>query len=106
MTLLVLELKVPELPRHASTAELWAELRHLGPTFFAFWITFLLSGSYWFLHNLSMEFVKHADQKLSFINLGFLFFVALFPFSAALLGHFLGNPLGQAIYFLNQFGAA
>ena len=106
MTLLVLELKVPELPRHVNASGLLHELLQLGPVFFAFFITFLLSGSYWFLHNLSMEFVKHADQKLSFINLGFLFFVALFPFSTALLGHFLGNPAAQATYFLNQFGAA
>lgn len=106
MTLLVLELKVPELPRHASASELLRELAHLGPVFFAYFVTFLLSGSYWFLHNISMEHVKRADHKLYLIGLGFLFFVALFPFSAALLGHYLMNPAAQAIYFGNQCGVA
>lgn len=106
MTLLVLELKVPELPRHASASELLHELASLGPAFFSYFLTFVLSGSYWFLHNISMEFVRRADHKLYLVGLGFLFFVALFPFSAALLGHYLSNPAAQSIYFANQCGAA
>src|SRR5947209_17005277 len=106
MTLLVLELKIPELPRTASAAELLHEVAHLGPVFFAFFITFMLAGSYWFLHNLTMEHVMHADQKVAFINVGFMLAVSLFPFSAGLLGHFLMNQVAQCIYFANQCLAA
>jgi len=106
MTLLVLELKVPELPRHAPAIDLLRELAHLGPVFFSYLVTFLLSGSYWLLHTLCMEHVRRADHKLYLIGLGFLFFVALFPFSAALLGHYLMNSAAQTVYFLNQCGAA
>ncbi|HZQ91020.1 MAG TPA: TMEM175 family protein [Terriglobales bacterium] len=106
MTLLVLELKVPELSRSVTASELLHELKHLGPVFLAFCITFILAGTYWFFHNLSMEFVTHANQKLAFINVGFLFFISLFPFSAALLGHFIRNPVAQVAYFGNQAGAA
>ncbi len=105
VTLLVLEFKIPEIPHHPSSAELLGELRHLGPTVFAYFVTFALAGSYWFLHHLSMHFIKQANQKMAFLNLGFLCFVSLFPFSAALLGHYVSSPVAQAIYFLNQFCA-
>lgn len=106
MTLLVLDLKVPDLPRHASSSELLHALAPVVPTFFALFLTFMLAGSYWFLHHMSMEYIGHANQRLVFINLGFMLSVSLFPFSAAMLGHFLVNPVAQCIYYGNQCMAA
>jgi hypothetical protein len=37
MTLLVLELKAPDLPRHAPSAEIWHALREHGLSFVGFW---------------------------------------------------------------------
>src|SRR6266478_7181135 len=53
MTLLVLQLKVPDLPRHASSRELLAALRQEAPLFLTFLITFVISGVFWFTHQLS-----------------------------------------------------
>jgi uncharacterized membrane protein len=101
MTLLVLELKVPDLPRHASSGELGQALRHLLPLFFSFVVTFLISGVFWFLHQVSFHWIHRINRPLMFINLGFLMFVSLLPFSTGMLGHFIGSPVGQLFYFGN-----
>ncbi len=102
MTLLVLELKVPELSHHATNDELLAALAKLRPSFLTFFVTFMISGSFWFLHHLTFHFVKHMNQVLCWINLLFLMFVSLLPFSAGLLGHFAGQQVSQLFYFGNQ----
>jgi uncharacterized membrane protein len=101
MTLLVLELKVPDLPRQASAAELSRALKPLVPHFFSFLVTFLISGVFWFLHQVSFHWIHKINRPLMFINLVFLMFVSLLPFSTGMLGHFLGNPVGQMFYFGN-----
>lgn len=102
MTLLVLELKIPELPKGVSDAELIHKLRELGPALFSFFITFILSSSFWLLHHLSFHFIRHTTRALCWINLIFLMFVSLLPFSTALLGHHLGRQVVLFIYFGNE----
>src|SRR5438445_7772295 len=70
MTLLVLDLKVPDLPRHVATAELAQALKHESPLFLTFFITFLISGVFWYLHQLSFHWIHRLDRKLIVINLG------------------------------------
>ena len=102
MTLLVLDLKVPDLPRHAPTSDLLRALAALGPVWIAFFFTFVLAAAYWFLHHVSMHFVHHVNRALCFLNLGFLCFVSLLPFSTGMLGHFLTTSVGAGAYMLNQ----
>src|SRR4051812_19059430 len=99
MTLIVLELKVPELERHATEAEILEKLRALGQPLAGFVITFLLSGVFWYMHHHSMQFIRHMTRPLILINLAFLMFVSLLPFSAAMLGRFLTSPIALRIYY-------
>jgi len=46
MTLLVLELKVPDLSHHQTNDEMLAMLFKLRPAFIAFFITFMISGTF------------------------------------------------------------
>lgn len=103
MTLLVLELKVPDLPRKVPTAELWHAVREHGPTFFSFFLTFLLASQYWFWHHLTYARIHRVDKPLLWINLLFLMFVSVLPFSTAMLGRFtLHQPVSLGFYFGNQ----
>jgi len=103
MTLLVLELKVPDLPRTVATAELWQAVREHGPTFFSFFLTFLLASQYWFFHHLTYARIQRVDRPLLWINLVFLMFVSVLPFSTAMLGRFtLRQPVSLGFYFGNQ----
>lgn len=106
MTLLVLELKVPELARNIGVGEVAYALRHELPGFFSFVITFILAALFWYLHHLLLNFVTELRPQLVVLNLAFLMFVSLLPFSTGMLGHFLRNPVAQTIYFGNQFAIA
>jgi uncharacterized membrane protein len=106
MTLLVLELKVPDLPKSASTSELLHKIGEEAPAFFSFLISFLYCGLLWVMHHLAMHFVRHLQAALVWLNLIFLMSIATMPFSCGLLGHFLRNRAAQEIYFANMFVAA
>jgi uncharacterized membrane protein len=105
MTLLVLELKVPEGIAHD---QLWAALRSQGESWLAFLITFFIAARYWMLqHNviaLTGKFPRQA-MVLTFLFLGL---VTILPFSSSLVGHYGSNPLAFFLYCLNQtaIGAA
>lgn len=102
MTLIVLELKVPELERHASNQEILDKLGAIGPALLSFFLTFVLAGLFWFLHHMLTQFVRHMTRALILLNLLFLLFVSLLPFSAAMLGRFLHAPIALQIYYGHQ----
>jgi uncharacterized membrane protein len=106
MTLLVLELKIPELARNVSVGDLGRALAHEAPVFFSFAITFMFASLFWYLHHVLLNFLTEFPRKLIVLNLAFLMFVSLLPFSVGVQGHFLRNPLAQTIYFSNQFAIA
>jgi uncharacterized membrane protein len=106
MTLLVLELKVPDLPKSVNATELLHRIGEEGPSFFSFLISFLYCGLLWVMHHLAMHFVRHLQIALVWLNLLFLMSISVMPFSCGLLGHFLRNPVAQEIYFGNMFVAA
>jgi len=106
MTLLVLELKVPDLPRSVNSTELLHKIGEEAPAFFSFMVSFLYCGLLWVLHHLAMHFVRHLQIVLVWMNLLFLMSVAVMPFSCGLLGHFLHTRAAQEIYFGNLFVAA
>jgi uncharacterized membrane protein len=99
MTLLVLELKVPNDVVHG---QLWPALRLDGEDWVAFVITFFISARYWMLqHNvfkLTEGFTHHA-AILTFLFLGF---VTILPFSSTLLGRHISEPLAIILYLSNQ----
>jgi uncharacterized membrane protein len=103
MTLLVLEIKVPDLPRSAAPSEIWHAVAHEGPVFFSFFITFLLSGVFWYKHQSLLQHLKVVRGVLLPLNIAFLMFVSVLPFSTAMLGRYLNSVFAQEIYFGNQF---
>ena len=104
MTLLVLDLHVPELARHASDAEILDGLRSVLPPLGSFVISFALAAAFWFCHHLSHHFIATINGKLLGINLLFLFFVCLLPFTTSMLGSFsLDATTPIVLYFANIF---
>jgi len=106
MTLLVLELKVPDMPKSISSHELLHKLGQEIPAFFSFFVSFIYCGLLWTLHHLAVHFFRHIQLALAWLNLLFLMSIALLPFSCALLGHFLRNVAAEEIYFGNMLAAA
>ncbi len=98
MTLLVLELRVP-------AAEVSTDLAHslalLWPKFISFIISFLILGIYWGGHHIQFGFVKRANFNFMWINIIFLLFVSLIPFSTALIGEHPYEQIALVIYGIN-----
>lgn len=106
MTLLVLDLKVPDLPKSVPAHELFRHIGQEAPVFLGFFFSFLYCGLLWFFHHLAMHFFRHMQAALVWLNLLFLMSVSVLPFSCALLGHFGFNRAVLEIYFANLLLAA
>jgi len=103
MTLLVLDIRIPEIDRHSSTREVMRALIPLAPALMSFAITFVLAGAFWYMHHVTLHSTKHVTRPIASINFFFLMFVSLLPFSTGLLGHLGPNhPAALAVYFVNQ----
>jgi uncharacterized membrane protein len=106
ITLLVIEIKVPEINDPTDRA-LLNSLAHLIPKFIGFIFSFIFIGLYWTIHHRMFGFVTSYDKKLLILNLFFLFFIALLPFSTGFYSEYavdivrknLKTPL--AFYALN-----
>ena len=112
ITLLVIEIKVPEVHGEVSNKVLLHELKHLIPKFFGFLISFMLIGLYWTIHHRMFGFVTNFTKKLIVLNLIFLFFIALMPFSTGFYSEYAGPELFRkqltvplTFYVLNFFAA-
>jgi uncharacterized membrane protein len=112
ITLLVIEIKIPELPEgtHITDAALLKSLGHLIPKFIGFLVSFLLIGLYWTIHHRMFGFVTSYDKKLLVLNLAFLFFIALMPFSNGFYSEYAGGMVRNELlvplsfYVLNFCG--
>lgn len=90
ITLLVLEIKVPNINRHIATdAMLSQSLDELMPKLVGFLLSFFFIGLYWTIHHRMFGFVVNYTRKLLWLNLYFLFAVVLMPFSTAFFSEYL-----------------
>lgn len=97
VTLLVLELKAPDLPRGAASAEIWHALREHGPSFLGFALTFILAGQFWVVHHVVFHYLTHAARATALLSVVMLMFVSLLPFSASMFVAFgPRQPVGMA----------
>ena len=93
ITLLVIEIKIPEIHENVSDPVLLRSLGHLVPKFVGFLISFMLIGIYWSAHHRLFGFVTSYNRRLIFLNLLFLFFIALMPFSTGFYSEYAGSEL-------------
>jgi uncharacterized membrane protein len=100
ITLLVIEIKIPgkeELGGTVSDQSILKALGKLIPKFGGFLVSFFLIGLYWTVHHRMFGFVTSFTRKLLVLNLVFLFFVALMPFSTGFYSEYTG-----ADFYLQQ----
>jgi uncharacterized membrane protein len=96
MTLLVLDLPVPQIAR-ATDADLLRALADLRPNFASFVLSFILVGLNWMNHHRMFRNVVRADQRLMSLNVLLLLLVCLVPFAAAMLSRY--GDLATAVIF-------
>lgn len=84
MTLLVLNLEIPAIPEGAAAQVLPKLVLGLWPKFFNYALSFILLAIFWIVHHRQFHFIKAIDQRLLWINILGLMFIALIPFSTSL----------------------
>jgi uncharacterized membrane protein len=98
MTILVLELKVPDLVSHNSASELLHKLASYGPTFVSYALSFLMLGMFWYRHNEQHHHCHIVTKGMLGFQLIQLALAAFFPFCAALLGRYPTNQFSGVLY--------
>ena len=97
-TLLVLELKVPQV----EPGGLADALLESWPSYATYVVSFLTIGIIWVNHHAVLDRIREVNRPLLFMNLMFLVAVAAIPFPTALLGDYLqaghDERLAAAVY--------
>jgi uncharacterized membrane protein len=101
MTLLVLELSVPVITGGSVNSELISKLIELWPKILIYILSFVLLGTVWENHHVMFHYVTRSDGKLAWMNIILLMFVALVPFSASLMGNYIGVKVAAVVYGTN-----
>jgi uncharacterized membrane protein len=100
MTLLVLEIKVPTSVPHGQLAHALAQPMR---DWIALVITFILSARFWILQHQLFDLLEHIKPRTLGTTFCFLGLITILPFTTALWGHNIAEPLAFAIYFGHQF---
>ena len=103
ITLLVLELRVPE--GHGS-AELIRGLKNLLPKFISFIVSFLYITIYWINHHQLFHLIKKSNRGLFWLNSLFLMCLTFIPFPTALIGSHPNEVVSVVFYGLAMMATA
>ena len=100
MTLLVLNLGVPEL-KAVTDGNLLQALGGLAPKALVYVLSFMTLGIFWVGQGTQLSQLVRSDRHYSWIQLGFLFTVTVVPFSTALLARYPSVHVALIEYWLN-----
>ncbi len=99
MTLLAIDLKVPELGDGVSGDVLARALRDQWPSYLAFALSFYVIASYWRRHHREMRDITVCTPAMVRRTMLLLFTITAMPFAAALLGQHGGTGgIAVAVY--------
>jgi uncharacterized membrane protein len=100
ITLLALEIRLPEDIGHASNTELLHGLLSIWPKYLGYLISFLSIGNFWIIHHRQYRYIERYDTRLMFINMLILMAVAFIPFPTSVISE-NGNRTATILYALN-----
>jgi uncharacterized membrane protein len=88
ITLLTLEIRLPEEPPIVTDADLFARLTGMWHEYLAFLISFMVIGTFWMAHHRKFRLIKRYDSRLTSLNLLFLLVVAFMPFPSHVISQY------------------
>jgi uncharacterized membrane protein len=98
MTLLVLQVRVPELPDPVTASGALDALAARLPVLGVFAGAFLILGTLWLNHHSQFRYIRAVDRPLVWLNILFLLSVALTPFTAAFLARYPLQPAAVVLF--------
>ncbi len=101
VTLLIFEVRLPEVPSDATNQQMWDAVAAIAPKFLSFTVSFFTIAIYWVNHHHFFSRITHSDWKLLWANNLLLFFLTIVPFTTAILGDHPGLPVAAFLYGLD-----
>jgi uncharacterized membrane protein len=105
VTLLIIDVRVPELPPNPSEEVLREALGALIPKVFAYLLSFATIGLYWLAHWRRFRYIAAVNERLVGFNLVLLALIAFIPFPTALLGDQGDHVVSVVIYAISLSAA-
>ena len=98
LTLLIIEIKIPELESVHSNKELWNAFAHNWPSWLAFFISFITILISWVAHAHAFKLIDKSTNKLIYANALLLLTIITLPFFTNVLAEFIKTDFaGPAI---------
>ena len=88
ITLLVLNLQIPQLASSLVSRELLPKLFDLWPKLLSYMLSFVLVGIYWVAHHNTFHYIQRSDRNLLWLNILLMMCIVFLPFPTALLGQY------------------
>jgi uncharacterized membrane protein len=101
MTLLVLEIRIPEHADVHSEADLWAGLVALSPRIVTWLMSLMTLGIFWLGQQTQLSHLARADRNLSWLYFVFLAVITALPFSTRLLAEYFTYRVAFFVYWGN-----
>ena len=98
LTLLAIDLRLPETARVTTSAELVDAVLAVGPQLYSFCLSFFVIILLWIGHYRTFRVVTEVDGATILLNTLLLFCVVLLPFPTSILGAHPDIPAAVAIY--------
>jgi uncharacterized membrane protein len=98
LTLLVLDLKIPDLPPGFAEQRMIEDLEGQIPNFLAWLISFVLLARFWIVHHAIVATLARCHTGTMMWNFIVLGLVSLVPFAAGLIGTYEYDPVAVAVF--------
>lgn len=97
ITLLALELHIPHGHEKLTFSIVWNQW----PSIATFTLSFVNIANFWRMHHNFFRYITGIDERTVVINLAWLFFLVLLPFSTSTLGTYFGQRVATTMYAAN-----
>lgn len=92
ITLLILEIHVPDAEQIREAGGIWPALGMLWPSYIGYGLSFLVLGIMWVNHHAMFQYIRRADRRFLVVNVLFLMMISFVPFPTAVLAEHLPEP--------------
>jgi uncharacterized membrane protein len=103
MTLLVLNLKLPQGGVDEVEADLLGLITGQSHVFSNYAMSFLLAAVFWIIHHQQSHVIKRTDRNHIWLNILILMFVSLIPFSTSLINDYHDDWMASIFFGMNMF---
>jgi len=103
MTLLVLNLKLPQGGMEEVEADLIDLITGQSHVFSNYAMSFLLAAVFWIIHHQQSSVINRTDRNHIWLNILMLMFVSLIPFSTSLINDYHDDWMASIFFGMNMF---